>query len=142
MLFAGQVRNWHELVTAVALATGAVVWSASIRRVGQARFTLSPAHAVEWARAMASLAPAIVRTAPMFSLAAWSGHMSGCLLEIPFRRGAADGAADAGRRAAAVLIASLGPDNFVVCAPPDEDGVLMHAIVPSNASRDARWLNQ
>src|SRR5699024_9916721 len=40
LLFAGQVRNWHELVTAVALATGAVVWSASIRRVGQVRFTL------------------------------------------------------------------------------------------------------
>jgi hypothetical protein len=41
-----------------------------------------------------------------------------------------------------VLIASLGPDNFVVRAPPKQDCVLMHAILRENASRDPGWLNQ
>jgi hypothetical protein len=142
LLFEGVVDSSHELVTAVVLATAATAWVWAIRRCGHLRFKLSPAHAVEWARAAASLGPAIVKTFPVFVEGALLGRSRGRLLEIPFRRGAERGAHDAARRASAVLIASLGPDNFVVRAPPEQDCVLMHAILRENASRDPRWLNQ
>lgn len=141
LLFAGQARNRHELITAAVLATGAVLWARAIRRCGCPRFSLSPAHAGEWAKAAIALGPAIARTFPIFLRGALSGRSPGRLLEAPFRRGAEGAAADAARRASAELIASLGPDNFVVRAPPKKGRVLVHTILPGNASRDPRWLN-
>ena len=99
LLFAGVVDSSHELVTAVVLATAATTWAWAIRRCGHLRFELSPAHAVEWARAAASLGPAIVKTFPVFVEGALLGRSRGRLLEIPFRRGAERGAHDAARRA-------------------------------------------
>jgi hypothetical protein len=60
--------------------------------------------------------------------------------ELPFLRGAEDDPEDRTRRASAVLIASLAPDNFVVRAPPHKDRVLMHTILSTDATRDPRWL--
>jgi hypothetical protein len=142
LLFEGVVDSPHELITAGVIATAATAWAWAIQRCGHLRFALSPAHAIEWAKAVASLGPAIVKTFPVFVEGALRGRSRGRLLEIPLRRGAEHGASDAARRASAVLIASLGPDNFVVRAPPKKNCVLMHAILPQNASRDPRWLNQ
>lgn len=141
LLFAGVVNAPHEWITAGVLASGAVAWAWAIRHCGRLQFSLSPAHAVEWAKAVVALGPAIARTFPIFVAGAVLGRSSGRLLEIPFRRGAEDGARDAARRASAVLIASFGPDNFVVRAPPGKECVLMHAILAQNASRDPEWLN-
>lgn len=141
LLFAGVVKSRHELVTGAVLATGAAVWAWAVRRCGHVRFAHSPAHVIEWAKAAVSLGPAIVQTFPIFVKGALLGRPQGRLIEISFRRGAEAGARDVARRASAVLIASLGPDNFVVRAAPKKDCVLMHAILPKNASRDPRWLN-
>lgn len=142
LLFAGVVKSRHELITAVVLASGALTWAWMIRHCGRRRFTLSFPHATEWAKAAAALAPAIGRTLLIFARVALFGRSPGRLLEIKFQRGREEGARDSARRASAVLIASLGPDNFVVRAPPKHDCVLMHAILSENASRDPRWLNQ
>ena len=141
LLFAGVVDSRHELITAAALATGAAAWAFAIRRCGNLRFALSPAHAVEWAKAVVSLGPAIAKTFPIFVEGALLGRSRGRVREISFRRGKEGASSDAARRASAVLVASLGPDNFVVRAPPKKDRVLMHAILPANASRDPEWLN-
>lgn len=141
LLFAGQVKSPHELVTAMILASAAWYWAFAIRRCGHQRFAMSPSHAREWAKAVAALGPAVARTFPIFAKAALLGGSPGRLLEIRFRRGREDDASDSARRASAVLIASLGPDNFVVRAPPGKDRVLMHAITPENTLRDPRWLN-
>lgn len=142
LLFEGVVNSPHELVTAGVVATAATVWAWAIRRCGHLRFAFSPAHASEWAKAVASLGPAIVKTFPVFVGGALLGRSRGRLFEISFRRGAEGGVHDAARRASAVLIASLGPDNFVVRAPPKRGCVLMHAILPGNAARDPGWLNR
>lgn len=141
LLFAGLLKNPHELFTAAILASAMEYWAHSIRRCGRQRFALSLSHGHEWAKATAALGPAIVKTFPIFVKAAWHGHSPGRLFEIPFQRGQEDDASDGARRASAVLIASLGPDNFVVRAPLKKDGVLMHVILPQNISRDPRWLN-
>lgn len=141
LLYAGQVKNPHELATAAALAGAAWYWACMLRRCGHRHFAMSPVHAREWVKAVAALGPAIAGTFPLFAKAAWSGRSPGRLLKVRFRRGREDSACDGARRASAVLVASLGPDNFVVCAPPDKDLALMHAILPENASRDACWLN-
>lgn len=141
LLFAGVANSRHELITAAVLATGAAAWAFAIRRGGNLRFALSPAHALEWAKAVVSLGLAIAKTFPIFAEGALLGRSRGRVLEIPFRRGREGGASDAARRASAVLIASFGPDNFVVRAPPEKDRVLTHAILPENVSRDPRWLN-
>ena len=141
LLFAGVVNSRNELITAAVLATGAAAWAFAIWRCGNLRFALSPAPAVEGAKAVVSLGPAIAKTFPIFVEGALLGRSRGRLLEISFRRGREDDASDAARRASAVLIASFGPDNFVVRAPPKKDRVLMHAILPENALRDPEWLN-
>lgn len=141
LLFAGQVKSPHELITAAVLASAAWYWAFTIRRCGRQHFAMSLAHAKEWAKAVVALGPAIAKTFPVFARTALFGRSSGRLLDIRFERGRKDDACDRARRASAVLIASLGPDNFVVRAPPGEDCVLMHAIVPGNSSRDSQWLN-
>ncbi|MGH8189880.1 MAG: hypothetical protein ACREP2_00350 [Rhodanobacteraceae bacterium] len=141
LLYVGEVTNLHELITAAVLATGASVWASGIHRCGRRRFALSLAHTGEWAKAVGALGPAIAKTFLVFARAALFERSQGRLLEIPFDRGAEDSPRDAARRASALLIASLGPDNFVVRAKPEHDCVLMHAILPGNASRDPRWLN-
>lgn len=141
LLFAGVVRDPHELITAAVLASGASYWAFTIRRCGNRHFAMSRPHAREWAKAALSLGPATARTFPIFVKAALIGRSPGRLLDVRFERGAEDDAQDGARRASAVLIASLGPDNFVVRAPRGSDCVLMHAILPENASRDPRWLN-
>lgn len=142
LLFAGMVQSRHELITAAVLASGALAWAWMIRRCGHRCFVLSFAHAIEWAKAVVTLGSALAGTFPVFAKAVLFGRSPGRLLEIPFQRGTENDASDSARRASAVLIASLGPDNFVVRAPPKRDCVLMHTILSSNASRDPRWLNQ
>lgn len=142
LLFAGQAKSLHELVTAAVLASAAWYWTFTIRRCGHRHFAMSLAHVQEWAKAAVALGPALAKTFPVFVKTAWCGGSPGRLLEIRFQRGPEDDASDSARRASAVLIASLGPDNFVVRAAPEKNAVLMHAILlPANTSRDPRWLN-
>lgn len=141
LLFAGVVESRNELITAAVLASGAWVWAAALRRCARRKFKLAPSHATEWAKAAGALAPALARTFPVFVSAALFGRARGRVVEIPFERGREGGAKDAARRASALLIASLGPDNYVVRMPPEEDCVVMHAILRGSAKRDPRWLN-
>lgn len=141
LLFAGQVKSPHELATAAVIASAMWYWAYSIRRCAHPCFALSFAHVREWAKATAALGPALARTFPVFVKAALSGHASGHLLTIRFERGREDAACDRARRASAVLIASLGPDNFVVRAPLKKSDVLIHTILPESVPRDPRWLN-
>lgn len=140
LLFAGAVDSPHELMTAAVLATAATAWAWAIRRCSDLRFAFSPAHAIAWAKAFAALVPALAKTFSVFLAGALFGRSRGQLTEVSFQRGDEGGAPDAARRASALLIASFGPDNFVVRAPPGEDCVLMHAILPENAGRGPRWL--
>ncbi|HET7587606.1 MAG TPA: hypothetical protein VFL45_05950 [Gammaproteobacteria bacterium] len=139
LLFAGTVSS-HELATSAALAAGAVAWSLSILHCSSRRYALTPAHAVAWLKATAGLVAALGSTLLVFIKAAALGTSPGRALELPFLRGAEDDPEDRARRATAVLIASLAPDNFVVRAPPHKDRVLVHTIVPGDATRDSRWL--
>ncbi|HET6586462.1 MAG TPA: hypothetical protein VFG67_01655 [Oleiagrimonas sp.] len=141
LLFASQVKSPHEWFTAVGVASGMWYWAYTIRRCGHQDFAMSLSHAREWAKATAALGPAIAKTFPVFVKAALLGRSPGHLLDIRFQRGQEENACDGARRASAVLIASLGPDNFVVRAPLEKNCVLMHAILPQNSSRDPRWLN-
>jgi len=141
LLFAGQVESPHELGTAAVVASAMWYWACTIRRCGHQNFVMSLSHAREWAKALAVLGPAIAKTIPVFVKAALFGGSPGHLLDMRFQRGQEDDASDSARRASAVLIASLGPDNFVVRAPLGKNSVLMHAILPENSSRDPRWLN-
>lgn len=141
LLFAGVVQSRNELITAAVLASGAWIWAAALRRCAHQPFEMSPAHALEWVKAAGALGPALVRTFAIFVTAALFGRAPGRVLEIPFERGREGGAKDAARRASALLIASLGPDNYVVRVPPNKDCVLMHAILPESAERDPRWLS-
>ncbi len=142
LLFAGVVQSPHELITAAVLASATSYWAFTIRRCGRRHFAMSLAHAREWVKAIVALGPALTKTFPIFAEAALFGRSPGRLLEIGFWRGAEDDPHDSARRASAVLIASFGPDIFVVRAPHERDCVLMHAILAENSSRDPEWLNQ
>lgn len=141
LLFAGVVNSRTELITAAVLASAAWLWAAALRRCARQAFRLAPAHALEWAKAVVAVGPALARTVPVFAHAAVTGRAPGRLAEIPFERGHEAGARDAARRASALLVASLGPDNYVVRMPPKRARVLLHVILPDSDKRDPRWLN-
>ncbi|HEX5314655.1 MAG TPA: hypothetical protein VFX38_07120, partial [Gammaproteobacteria bacterium] len=131
LLFAGTVSR-HELITSAALASGAVAWAYAILRCSSRRYAMTPAHAVAWLKAIRGLVPAIARTLIVLLKAAVLGGSPGRALELAFLRGPEDEPEDRARRAAAVLIASLAPDTYVVRAPHQRDCVLVHTVLRSN----------
>lgn len=139
LLFAGTMSS-HELATSAVLAAGAVAWAFTILRCSPRRYAMTVAHAIAWLKAIGGVFPALARTLMVLVKTAAIGGSPGRAPELPFLRGADDDPEDRARRAAAVLIASLAPDNFVVRVPLHKDRVLMHTIVRADAARDPRWL--
>ncbi|HET7307575.1 MAG TPA: hypothetical protein VFK24_07155 [Gammaproteobacteria bacterium] len=139
LLFAGTV-SIHELATSAALACGAVAWAWTILHCSPRRFKMTFAHVTAWLKAIGGLVPASARTFMVLVRIAALGGSPGRAPELPFLRGAEETPEESARRAAAVLIASLAPDSFVVRAPPEKDRVLMHTIVHKDPARDPRWL--
>jgi hypothetical protein len=139
LLFTGTVSG-HELATAAVLASGATAWALAITHCSACRFAFTRAQAIAWAKAIRALVPALLRTSVVLAKAAVLGSSPGRAIESVFLRGAEGDPDDRARRASAVLIASFAPDSFVVRAPVNEDRVLMHTILQSDAPRDSRWL--
>jgi hypothetical protein len=139
LLFEGTL-SMHELVTAAALAGGAVAWAFTILHCSPRRFAMSFAHATPWFKAIAGVPSAVWRALLVFIRVAALGGSPGRSPELPFLRGAGDDPEERARRASAVLIASLAPDNFVIRTPPHKDRVLMHTILKGDDARDPRWL--
>ncbi len=128
LLFAGQVST-SELATGAGVAVAAAGWTLAAR-AGHGRWLAVGAdHLAPWGRALAELPWATLRTAGAL-VAALFGRAPQSEA-APFVHGPADAAADNGRRATAVLAASLAPDSFVVRTPQGEDRALIHRIVPA-----------
>ncbi|GJE79785.1 Na+/H+ antiporter subunit E [Methylorubrum thiocyanatum] len=136
---AGQA-GLHEAVTGAVVAALATAWACRVRRHAQRRFAWPAGALRHGGRTFAGLVPATARTGRVLLRAALTGFHPGHALRRPFRRGPADDPAEAGRRACAVLLASLSPDSFVLRADPGRDEALVHALGASGPASDPRWL--
>ncbi|MBD8907784.1 Na+/H+ antiporter subunit E [Methylorubrum zatmanii] len=139
LLLAGQI-GWHEAVTGAVVAGLATAWAVRIRRHAARRFACSPGTMRHAGRALAGLVPATARTGRVLLRAAITGAHPGHAARRGFPRGQEDHPAEAGRRACAVLLASLAPDSFVLRADPGRDEALIHALGRPGPASDSRWL--
>ncbi len=138
LLFAGQVSR-SEVWTGAVLALAMVGWRLVLHAGDTRRLAAGRDHLAPWGRALASLPWATMRTGGAL-IAALFGHSPQPSTTTAFVHGPADAPADNGRRATAVLAASLAPDSFVVRTPEGEDRALIHSIVPARRKPDPRWL--
>ncbi|TGE02309.1 hypothetical protein [Methylobacterium nonmethylotrophicum] len=135
----------HEAATGAVVAGLLAAWDWRIRARAERRFAVSRAHLAPWGRALAGLVPATLRTGVALARAIPEGGHSGSrhpghAHRRPFRRGPEDEPGERGRRAGAVLLASLAPDSFVLRADPGRDEVLIHALGRESPPADPRWL--
>ena len=139
LLLAGEAGT-HEVATGIVVASLMSAWAGRIRTDATRHFCFSCAHLAPWGRALASLAPATLRTGSVLVRAILVGNHPGHAHRCPFRRGPEDEPAERARRAGAVLLASLAPDSFVLRADPGRDEVLIHALGETPPPTDPRWL--
>ncbi|MBV8972858.1 MAG: Na+/H+ antiporter subunit E [Sphingomonadaceae bacterium] len=137
LLFVGQVSK-SELWTGGGLALAVAGWTIAARACHARMLGIGADHLRPWLLALAGLPWATLRTAGVLVAALFGRQGPGATVS-PFVHGPADAAGDNGRRATAVLAASLAPDSFVVRTPQGEDKVLVHRLVAGNAP-DPRWL--
>ena len=123
----GSVPNL-ELVAGVFAAAIAALAVEVVRSQGLLRFR------VEW-RWLRLLGAQLLRVVPDFLLlmAALPRRPRGSFRTLEFPVGGTR-AIDAGRRAYAVMAASLAPNRLVVGVDPDEDGAVVHDLLTSSAS--------
>lgn len=136
---AGQA-GLHEALTGAVVAGLLTLWAGRIRGHAARRFAVPAGAARHVGRGLAGLVPATARTGRVLLRAAFAGGHPGHALRRPFRHGPADDPAEAGRRACAVLLASLSPNSFVLRADPGRDEALIHALGEPGPTPDPRWL--
>lgn len=139
LLFAGTV-SVHELATAVVLAGLAAAWAQFIRGCSPLRFAASRQLAMPIVRAGVALFRATARTGKLLVKVAVAGGSPGRLHVTDFHYGRRNDGAQRSRRAAAVLLASLSPDRFVVEVDRKKRVVLVHNLVRRDHEPDPRWL--
>lgn len=139
LLLAGSATP-SELGAAVAVAVAATLWAWGTRRAAPRLFAGTPGHSRAWGRAARGLGPATWRTGAVLVRVAIAGGSPARVRATAFVRGPEDDPATRGRRATALLAASLAPDTYVLRAAPGRAEVLLHAIVDTSADTDPRWL--
>jgi hypothetical protein len=129
LLLVGTVQDVELVAGFVASVAGATA-AEVVRSLGLLRFR------VEWRWLRLGWKP-LVRVVPEFFLvlAALVRGSQGTFRELDFPVGG-ERAADAGRRAFAVVAGSLAPNRLVVDADRDGDVALVHELVPAKRSAD------
>lgn len=139
LMLAGTV-GLHEAATGFVVAGLLTAWARRTGRHAPRRFVLSRA-ALPWGgRALARLIPATGRTALTLVRAILGHRHPGHAVRRPFLHGPEDDPRERGRRACALLLASLSPDSFVLRADPGRDEALVHSLGPAGSPPDPRWL--
>lgn len=139
LLLAGSTSA-SELASGAVVALLATLWAGGTRGLAPRRFATAPGHLRAWARALRHLPIATLRTGAMLWRVAIGGGAPGRAHRTVFARGPEDDPATRGRRATALLAASLAPDAYVVRAAPGRGEVLLHALGPVPGDVDPRWL--
>ena len=129
----------HELITGAVLALAVAGWAVALRACCSARLAVNTDHIRRWLQAIVGLAGATIRTGGAL-LAVIAKRASPRTDVSSFVHGPADEPGANGRRATAVLAASLAPDSFVVRTPADENRVLIHRLAPAQRTPDPLWL--
>lgn len=139
LLLAGSTSP-TEVATGAAVASLATLWARGTGRAAPRRFAGTRGHFGAWARAIRRLVPATLRTGAVLAQVAIRGGSPARAYAVAFVRGPEDDAQTRGRRATALLTASLAPDSYVLRAAPARAEVLLHALGPAPAETDPRWL--
>ncbi|HEX4041177.1 MAG TPA: hypothetical protein VHY10_05705 [Xanthobacteraceae bacterium] len=139
LLFAG-TASVDELVTAVVLAGLAAAWAQFIRGCSPRRFAKSRELVAPLWRAIGSLFRATAQTGKLLLKVAAAGGSPGRLHVTNFHYGRRNDPVQRSRRAAAVLLASLAPDRFVVAVDRKSRTVLIHNLIRRDHEPDRRWL--
>lgn len=139
LLFAGQLGA-HEAWTGAAIASLTPLWARRVQARASRHFAVSRVHVAPWLRGLARLPPATLRTGIALLRALGSGTDLGHAQRWVFQRGREDDPVERGRRASAVMLASLAPESFVLRTDPGDGGVLIHALGEAVPQPDPLWL--
>lgn len=137
LLLAGQV-SLDEGVAAIVLGAGGMLLWVLLRHVSDRRFRFDRLAGLALVRAVAGLPGGTFRVGRIL-LASLHGDVSGRGAEQPFHAGQRDDPAEAGRRAAVVLAASLAPDTFVLRIEHGRGAITFHTLTDKVRSNDPRW---
>ena len=140
MLLAG-TSSASEFATGLVISAIATTWATIVRRASPRRFSFSGGHLRTWVRASRTVPGATLLTARALAGAILRSHDQASRAdERPFRHGRAAAGAEHGRRATAVLAASLAPASFVVGIEGDRDRALVHTIGQARGPDNQDWL--
>lgn len=135
LLFAGAFTT-VELVAAVICGAAAAVWAAAVCRVARHKMRIGAGGVLAAGRALAGLPKAVLQVTAVL-LRAIIGGARGDLRTQGFEPGPRESAVDAGRRAVALLAASLSPQAYVVRSEEGRQWLLVHSLAASPENR--RW---
>lgn len=137
LLFAGQVSA-DELVASIIAGFCAGAWLALLRRRAQVQFELRLAVVPALMRAVAALPGACAKVGVALFRSAITGR-GGVIIAQGFDTGRQNEAHEVGRRGAAMLLASLAPDGYVVRVDKEAHCLRSHVIVPSPSPLNTKW---
>jgi len=130
----------HEIWTGAAVASLTTLWTWRLHARVPRHFMISRAHLAPWLRGLARLLPATLRTGTALLRAVGPTRHPGHAHRWIFQQGHEDDPVARGRRASAVMLASLAPDNFVLRTDPGNGEVLIHALGEAVPQPDPQWL--
>ena len=130
----------HELATGAVVAGLLTLWASRVRARAERQFAGPHGLVRASGRALAALPAQTWRTGLRLIGAAFGRAHPGRALNRPFMHGTGAAPQERGRRAAAILLASLAPSSFVVRADAGRSEALLHVLGPDDAVRDPRWL--
>jgi hypothetical protein len=136
LLFAGQAGP-VELAAAAAAGLVATLLRGALRRHAEVGLTVRWRAWPALARALAGLPVASARAAAALVRGVGIGR-GGRIAAQAFDTGRQNDDAEVGRRAVAILLASLAPDSFVVRVDEEAHRLRTHALVPQRPTL-ARW---
>lgn len=140
LIFAGTLSA-DELGVAAVLASLSALWAYALRENSRRRFSAAWADIPPVLKALGGLYPAAARTGAVLLRTVARGGSPGRARPRRFRFGPADEARERGRRALAVLCASLAPDRFVVNVERGRSEALLHAVTGrTDRPPDPEWL--
>lgn len=137
LVLAGQVSGTEAAMAVVGGGLGAA-WTRAVRRASPRSYRFEIADGKALWLAVAHLPRATIGVAAAFAGASPSAGPG----RGPSRRFVRGRRADpraAGRRALAVLAASLAPDSFVLRVPERRDAMRLHALTDGAPEGDERW---
>lgn len=137
LLFAGHFSA-EELVAAAAIGALGAAWWSLVHRTAEIDLQLKVGAAGAMARAVVGLPLASLRASGRL-VAIIFGAKGGRIVAEPFDTGRQNDAAEVGRRAVALLAASVAPDSFVVRVDKEAHLLRSHVILSSPSPADPRW---